>query len=71
MTEPSETAGVDVTDLAGRLADIIDTSIRMLEEQYGHILASHRRKLVEAVGFTLGVKPQKVAPQKLDGNPRL
>src|SRR5262249_36051938 len=43
------------TDLKS-LADIMGTSIRMLEAHYGHILASHKRKLVEAAGFNLGVK---------------
>jgi integrase len=47
------------TDLKS-LADIMGTSIRMLEEHYAHILASHKRKLVEAAGFNLGVKPEKV-----------
>lgn len=47
------------TDLKS-LADIMGTSIRMLEEHYGHILASHKRKLVEAAGFGLGIKPPKV-----------
>jgi integrase len=47
------------TDLKS-LADIAGTSIRMIEQHYGHVLASHKRKLVEAAGFNLGIKPPNV-----------
>jgi len=49
------------TDLKS-LADIMGTSIAMLQKHYGHILASHKRKLIEAAGFKLGLKSAKVTP---------
>jgi integrase len=47
------------TDLK-TLADIMGTSVRMLEEHYAHILASHKRKAVEAAKFSLGTEPSNV-----------
>jgi integrase len=47
------------TDLVS-LADLMGTSVRMLEQHYAHVIAAHKRKLVEAADFKLGLKKSNV-----------
>ena len=42
------------------LAENLGTSITMLEKHYGNFLAASRRKLIEATGPRVGLKPGKV-----------
>jgi integrase len=46
------------------LSDLMGTSIKMLEDHYGHVLASHKRKVVEAAGIRLGLKGENVTPMR-------
>jgi len=52
--------GTDLIVLAG----VMGTSVKMLEQHYAHVLAEHKRRIIERSGFSLPIRVPNVVPMQ-------